>query len=293
MTETHSVVFTVLLLMGAFHCASSKVRQCEKIKIPLCQGISYNFTYMPNMFNHDTQEEAALEIHQFWPLVEINCSPDLKSFLCSMYAPTCQPNSKEEVPPCRSICERAKKGCEPLIRQYGFSWPKRMECEIFPDLGGNRSCIDPNGIVANGTLTEVQPTAAIFPTSTIAAKKCEKIKIPLCQSIGYNLTSMPNVFTHSTQEEAALEVQKFWPLLESKCSAEMKLFLCSIYAPVCQPNVTDQVPPCRSTCTRAKRGCAHLTRQYGFRWPKRMKCRNFPKAGGNISCIEMNGIVYN
>ena len=31
------------------------------------------------MLNHDTQEEAALEVAQFWPLLEVNCSTDLKA----------------------------------------------------------------------------------------------------------------------------------------------------------------------------------------------------------------------
>ena len=36
----------------------------------MCKDIGYNLTYTPNMLNHDTQEEAALEVAQFWPLLE-------------------------------------------------------------------------------------------------------------------------------------------------------------------------------------------------------------------------------
>ena len=83
----------------------------------MCQNIGYNLTYMPNMFNHDTQEEAALDVHQFWPLVDIKCSPDLKIFLCSVFAPKCELHAKEnEFPPCRSLCESARNGCAPLMR---------------------------------------------------------------------------------------------------------------------------------------------------------------------------------
>ncbi|XP_008468232.1 frizzled-2-like [Diaphorina citri] len=63
--------------------------RCEEITIPMCKGIGYNLTQMPNEMNHDTQDEAGLEVHQFWPLVEIKCSSDLKFFLCSMYTPIC------------------------------------------------------------------------------------------------------------------------------------------------------------------------------------------------------------
>uniref|UniRef100_A0A8C5MUA7 Frizzled class receptor 8 n=1 Tax=Leptobrachium leishanense TaxID=445787 RepID=A0A8C5MUA7_9ANUR len=112
--------------------AAAKELVCQEITVPLCKGIGYNHTYMPNQFNHDTQDEAGLEVHQFWPLVEIHCSPDLKFFLCSMYTPICLENYKKPLPPCRSVCERARAGCAPLMRQYGFAWPDRMRCDRRP-----------------------------------------------------------------------------------------------------------------------------------------------------------------
>ncbi|RLU16194.1 hypothetical protein DMN91_011954 [Ooceraea biroi] len=109
--------------------------RCEEITIPMCRGIGYNLTAMPNELNHDTQDEAGLEVHQFWPLVEIKCSPDLKFFLCSMYTPICLPEYTKPLPACRSVCERARAGCAPLMQQYGFSWPERMACERLPNHG--------------------------------------------------------------------------------------------------------------------------------------------------------------
>ena len=38
---------------------------------------------------HNSQIEAAKEIHTYQPLVKINCSADIQLFLCSMYAPPC------------------------------------------------------------------------------------------------------------------------------------------------------------------------------------------------------------
>ncbi|GLV34765.1 frizzled 2 [Carabus blaptoides fortunei] len=117
--------------------------RCEEITIPMCKGIGYNLTRMPNELNHDTQEEAGLEVHQFWPLVEIKCSSDLKFFLCSMYTPICLSNYQKPLPACRSVCERARAGCAPLMQQYGFSWPERMACDNFPVNGDpNNLCMD-------------------------------------------------------------------------------------------------------------------------------------------------------
>ncbi|XP_022239628.1 frizzled-5-like [Limulus polyphemus] len=117
--------------------------QCEEISIPMCKDIGYNATSMPNPFYHTTQEEAGFEVHQFWPLVEIQCSDDLRFFLCSLYTPICMPDYQGSIPACRSVCERARLGCAPLLRQYGFAWPERMNCESFPEYGDpGHLCMD-------------------------------------------------------------------------------------------------------------------------------------------------------
>ena len=142
--------FIVVVILGLFTITSvegrrDKPRKCQEITIPMCRGIGYNMTHFPNQFNHDTQEEAGLEVHQFWPLVEIQCSPDLKFFLCSMYAPICMTNYHKPLPACRSVCERAKAGCAPLMRQYGFAWPERMNCDLLPEYGDkDQLCMDFN-----------------------------------------------------------------------------------------------------------------------------------------------------
>lgn len=134
-----------LALLPRTTSTAAKELTCQEIAVPLCKGIGYNYTYMPNQFNHDTQDEAGLEVHQFWPLVEIQCSPDLKFFLCSMYTPICLEDYKKPLPPCRSVCERAKAGCAPLMRQYGFPWPDRMRCDLLPVQGNpDTLCMDYN-----------------------------------------------------------------------------------------------------------------------------------------------------
>lgn len=106
--------------------------RCEEIKISMCRGIGYNLTSFPNEMNHDTQEEAGLEANQFFPLVEVKCSADLKFFLCSLYMPICIEDYHKPLPVCRSVCERARAGCAPVMQAYNFQWPERMQCERFP-----------------------------------------------------------------------------------------------------------------------------------------------------------------
>ena len=140
-------------------------RRCQEITVPMCRGIGYNLTYMPNMFSHHTQEEAGLEVHQFWPLVEIQCSPDLRLFLCSMYAPICVPNYQKPLPACKSLCQRVRRGCEPLMIQYGFAWPERMSCDGLPEYGDrHRLCMDFNS--SAGASGSTQSAKTTTPTRT-------------------------------------------------------------------------------------------------------------------------------
>lgn len=119
--------------------------RCEEIKLSMCRGIGYNLTSFPNEMNHDTQEEAGLEANQFFPLVEMKCSADLKFFLCSLYMPICIEDYHKPLPVCRSVCERARSGCAPIMQQYSFQWPEKMSCERFPVSGDPHNlCMEPD-----------------------------------------------------------------------------------------------------------------------------------------------------
>ncbi|XP_076282071.1 frizzled 2 isoform X1 [Lasioglossum baleicum] len=161
--------------------------RCEEITIPMCRGIGYNLTAMPNELNHDTQEEAGMEVHQFWPLVEIKCSPDLKFFLCSMYTPICLPEYTKPLPACRSVCERARAGCAPLMQQYGFSWPERMACERLPTHGDPENlCMEQDnrtsnagpgsgngGAASSAPIPAAAPPRPTRPSKTTQPQRCK------------------------------------------------------------------------------------------------------------------------
>ncbi len=58
------IIYIVLLITGIIchtSYASNDKERCEEISIPMCRGIGYNYTAMPNQFHHDTQEESGLE----------------------------------------------------------------------------------------------------------------------------------------------------------------------------------------------------------------------------------------
>ncbi|KAM4687280.1 secreted frizzled-related protein 4 isoform 2-T2 [Discoglossus pictus] len=122
---------------------------CETVRIPMCRHMPWNITRMPNHLHHSTQENAILAIEQYQELVEINCSPVLSFFLCAMYAPICTLEFLHDpIKPCKSVCQRAKDGCEPIMKRYNHSWPENLACDDLPvyDRG---VCISPEAIVTD------------------------------------------------------------------------------------------------------------------------------------------------
>ncbi|CAH1244893.1 FGFR3 [Branchiostoma lanceolatum] len=107
--------------------------KCEPITIPLCKDLDYTTASFPNHLGHVKQEDAGLDVHQFFPLVKVQCSPYFKKFLCSMYAPPCDlQRNATPLRPCRSLCQAAKSGCEELMRKFGFQWPEKLDCGSLP-----------------------------------------------------------------------------------------------------------------------------------------------------------------
>ncbi|XP_014829284.1 PREDICTED: frizzled-7-A-like [Poecilia mexicana] len=130
---------------------------CQPISIPLCTDIAYNRTIMPNLLGHSNQEDAGLEVHQFYPLVQVQCSAELRFFLCTMYAPVCTVLDRA-IPPCRALCEQARNGCEELMNKFGFQWPDRLRCQNFPPHGAGEICVGQNRSDSAGP-AEPNPTA--------------------------------------------------------------------------------------------------------------------------------------
>ncbi|XP_038583220.1 frizzled-3a [Micropterus salmoides] len=105
---------------------------CEPITLRMCQGLPYNSTFMPNVLNHYDQQTAALAMEPFHPMVNLQCSSELRMFLCALYAPVCTEYGRMTLP-CRRLCLQAKSDCYKLMDMFGVSWPQEMDCNRFPD----------------------------------------------------------------------------------------------------------------------------------------------------------------
>lgn len=221
---------------------ASRGGACEPIRVPLCSGQRYNLTVMPNLLGHQSQDDAGLEVHQFYPLVKVQCSPLLSEFLCSVYFPQCV-NGKARAP-CKWVCERARAGCEPLMNKFGFHWPTQLDCDSLK----NDTC-DP----------EPEPTAA--PTEP---PRCEPISVPMCVDVPYTLTVLPNSLGHRSQTKITQELlEHFYSLVQTNCSPALKPFLCSVYTPECVEGRPR--PPCRTLCEEARTACQPLLKG-SMRW---------------------------
>ncbi|XP_067456533.1 uncharacterized protein [Thunnus thynnus] len=232
-----------------YHVIPTTRATCQPITVPLCAGLPYTETVLPNILGHKTQDDAGLEIHQFYPLVKVQCSPHLKPFLCSVYTPECV--SGKARPPCRTLCEQARSGCEPLMTKFGFRWPETLRCEAFT----TESC-GHYGVGSSGGI-------------------CEPINIPMCQGLSYNQTMSPNLLGHASQREAAVKMSFFNSIMQTLCSADARFFMCTVYAPRC---VAGEVQwPCRSLCEKAKNGCDSMMSSFGVSWPDELQCNSFPE----------------
>ncbi|XP_037076841.1 secreted frizzled-related protein 5-like [Pollicipes pollicipes] len=103
----------------------------------------------------------------------------------------------------------------------------------------------------------------------------------LCRDIGYTRLRLPNLLQHDSLSELVMQSATWTPLLNLRCDPDTKLFLCSLYAPIC---LERPIYPCRSLCQKVELGCGARMAEYGFPWPDIVRCDKFPV--DNDMCIK-------
>ena len=99
----------------------------------------------------------------------------------------------------------------------------------------------------------------------------------MCADLGYQYTSFPNLFLNITnQNDASLTIQTFQPLVGTECSADLKPFLCSMFAPKCIPGESSPELPSKDKCQSARSGCESIMMNFGFTWPEPLHCETLP-----------------
>ena len=158
-----------------------KKNNCKPIpaNLLLCHDIEYTEMRLPNLLGHETMNEVLQQASSWIPLVQKQCHPDTRKFLCSLFAPVCLDDLDEPIQPCRSLCESVKHGCAPVMSAFGFPWPKMLDCERFPL--DNDLCIPPAGTdnftpaTKEGWFTlgaHWPPSSLVHETGHVKKKRC-------------------------------------------------------------------------------------------------------------------------
>jgi len=118
------------------------------------------------------------------------------------------------------------------------------------------------------------------------------VRIPndlkLCHGVGYSDMVLPNLLRHETLVEVKQQAASFVPLLRQGCHSHARIFLCSLFAPVCLQQVVGAIPPCKQLCSDVERSCAPVLREYQFDWPSMLNCSQFTD---EQPCVNLNNTV--
>ncbi|XP_021118411.1 frizzled-6 [Heterocephalus glaber] len=117
---------------------------CEPISVPRCTRMAYNLTFFPNLMGHYDQGIAAVEMEHFLPLANLDCSPNVETFLCQAFIPTCT-EQIHVVPPCRKFCEKVYLDCKNIIDTFGIRWPEELECDRLQYCNETVPALHPHG----------------------------------------------------------------------------------------------------------------------------------------------------
>ncbi len=114
--------------------------------------------------------------------------------------------------------------------------------------------------------------------------KCIDIpsNLTLCQNLRYNQMRLPNLLEHDTIREVTQQAKSWVPLVGIRCHPDTKLFLCSLFSPVC---LDRPIWPCRSLCSAVKMACEGHMNAHGYSWPDMLRCDKFPL--DNDLCIGL------
>ncbi|XP_017775926.1 PREDICTED: frizzled-10-like [Nicrophorus vespilloides] len=74
-----------------------------------------------------------------------------------------------------------------------------------------------------------------------------------------------------------LQLEEFNGLLAHKCSPFLRLFVCSVYVPLCSEDVPGAVPACRGLCEDVRKDCMPALEAAGLVWPSQLNCSRFPE----------------
>lgn len=144
-------------------------------------------------------------------------------------------------------------------------------------------------IMSSSPLGGDDETTELITTTPKPVRRCEALKLSYCRSVGYNVTTYPNLLGHASLGEVEADVITFRELVDAECFREAFDFVCRLLQPPCETHGPFEPTAgimCREYCQLFMRGC-------GERLPQRFKsffdCESFPESTGIASCHQKPG----
>ncbi|KAJ2945411.1 hypothetical protein O0L34_g217 [Tuta absoluta] len=135
------LVFLVGLWLVAADQEEIEGGKCERIRLPLCQDLGYNWTAMPNLMGHRDQKEAEEAMSSFASILSSDCSVHARFLLCSAFAPLCSEQVSGSVSACRALCETVAEDCKEQLKTLPPT--VTLDCAAFPLRADRRLCMRP------------------------------------------------------------------------------------------------------------------------------------------------------
>ncbi|XP_015268246.1 PREDICTED: atrial natriuretic peptide-converting enzyme [Gekko japonicus] len=109
------------------------VGSCINITYSQCQMLPYNHTTLSPVLPIVKSIEIEKFLKFFGYLYRLSCYQHIMLFGCSLALPECISDGDDSygILPCRSFCEAAKEGCEPVLGMVNSSWPEFLACSQF------------------------------------------------------------------------------------------------------------------------------------------------------------------
>ncbi|XP_068961281.1 atrial natriuretic peptide-converting enzyme [Petaurus breviceps papuanus] len=106
---------------------------CVNIVNSQCQMLPYNHTTLTSILSIVKRIDLEKFLKFFSYLNRLSCYQHIMLFGCSIAFPECISDGDDSygLLPCRSFCEIAKEGCEPVLGMVNSSWPEFLKCSQF------------------------------------------------------------------------------------------------------------------------------------------------------------------
>ncbi|KAJ7410458.1 hypothetical protein WISP_108075 [Willisornis vidua] len=241
---------TLPVLTPTHPSESQKMKQnksaCVSITNSQCQMLPYNYTTVTSVLSVVKTIEMEKFLKFFSYLSRLSCYQHIMLFGCNLALPECISDGDDSrgLLPCRTFCEAAKEGCEPVLGMVNASWPDFLKCSQFQNKTENdttaRHCVEERrvscvlvGSVSLGNYSVMATmTVMIGVMRSIAVHVFPMLRTPELDAVLHmgshqGRVEVQNHLPQSTGHTASDAAQDMFCLLGFKCTllAHVQLFI--------------------------------------------------------------------